>query len=146
ANRKMDRAAHFTLSVMIRDRLLDQANAKHLAVQINLPLGVKRPGGGETLTRCGNCVHAEQSRSCEVLIRRCEMVFHARRHPVWPPRVPKERQPRSRRNHPSRKMPQSYRMWFRMSILRFVAETADFAGNAQQNWRGPGRCSAAPPT
>src|SRR5215471_4897666 len=85
ANRKVDRAAHLTFSVMIRDRLLDQANAKHLAVQINLPLGVKRPDGGETLARCGNCVHAEQSRSCQVLVCRCVTAFHARRHPVWSP-------------------------------------------------------------
>src|SRR6516225_862750 len=146
ANRKVDRAAHLTFSVMIRDRLLDQANAKHLAVQINLPLGVKRPDGGETLARCGNCVHAEQSRSCQVLVWRCVRLFTRADTRSGPPRVPKERQPRSRRNHPSRKMPQSYRMWFRMSILRFVAETADFAGNAQQNWRGPGGFPPSPLT
>ena len=87
ANRKMDRAAHLTFSIMIRDRVLDQANAKHLAIQINLPLGVKRSDGGDTLTRCGNCVHAKQSRSCQVLVWRYGMAFHARRHPG----VPKER-------------------------------------------------------
>src|SRR5262245_6710993 len=85
ANRKMDRAAHLTFSVVIRDRLLDQTNAYHLAVQINLPLGVKRPDGGETLTRCGNCVHAKQSRSCQVSVWRYGMALHACRHPVWSP-------------------------------------------------------------
>ena len=85
ANRKMDRAAHLTFSIMIRDRVLDQANAKHLAIQINLPLGVKRSDGGDTLTRCGNCVHAKQSRSCQVLVWRYGMAFHARRHPGWSP-------------------------------------------------------------
>ena len=69
-NRKMDRTAHLTFTVMIRDRLLDQANAKHLAVQIDLPLGVKRPDSGGTFTRCGNCVHAELSRLCQVSLRR----------------------------------------------------------------------------